>query len=581
LGGYDVYDQQYDLPETGCEGDAGAGCDGCACEEYVCSREPSCCTDEWLPICQGLCNEAAVGCIPGLPEDFDGCTELFSYPGCGGCECEEFVCQFDPACCEDSWSVHCAEQCRLHFPDSCERPGGIYDLWDYGTDAIGVWGMDEACGLFNPPDVAGDDPLGSDTFFIEQLGTSASVWDLERLLHEGLDDLRDGLDITEDTLEGPEAFAYLVSSRVAEVAWADIFASPLTVPHNLPRNQAQRDTLQVLTHTFYDGDYSLVDVLVEAVLHPSFNPVSPADLSATDPEATAYAMPPLHDPWSNGWNNPGDVLHRRHPRDLARSATRALGLPAWPGFPADPGWGTEGRLQEHLGFYLKDSIPGFRGNDYMGLVAWEVAFGTCDGEPEAQDGCTPRSANGCDGCACEYAVCMAVPSCCSGRWDAKCADLCNESPAGCEAAVDAPATDRLWFEGLMDDLAEFDEEHPEEPVTLEEAVLAVKDRMLADPTLGGDQERSLLEDLLGYELAAEARNVADLEEALKWACSAFLSSPNFQFGGFARVPVRGATSRLVPSGSAFSDFCEEAAALFEPGELSCGVATLSTAGASR
>jgi len=29
------------------------------------------------------------------------------------------------------------------------------------------------------------------------------------------------------------------------------------------------------------------------------------------------------------------------------------------------------------------------------LVAWEVAFGTCEGEMEGQDGCTPRAANGC------------------------------------------------------------------------------------------------------------------------------------------------------------------------------------------
>jgi len=569
LGGYNVYDQQYDLPETGCEGDAGAGCDGCACEEYVCEQEPACCTDEWLPICQQLCIEADVGCLPGLPENFDGCTELFSYPGCGGCSCEEFVCASNPGCCEDSWSVPCAEQCRLHFPDSCSRPGGIYDFWDFGEDAIGVWGMDSACGLFDPPGLGGEDPLGLDTLFIESLGTSASVWDLERLLRDGVDELRGRATIDAVDVEGPAAFAYLVSIRIADVVWTDIYGSALTTPHNLPRNQAQRDTLESLTFAFIDGGYSLSDLISAAVTHPTFNPIAPVDVDTAEPGATPYALPPLFDPWLRGWNNPGDVLHRRNPRDLAYAATAALGLPDWPAFPADPGWGSEGRLQEHLGFYLKDSLPGFEGNDYMGLVAWEVAFGTCEGEMEAQDGCTPRAANGCDGCACEYAVCVAVPSCCSGRWDAKCADLCMESAAGCAAPEGAPAPARPWLDGLLDDLEVFDMEHSEAPASLEEAVVAVKDRILADPTLEDGEERVLLEDLLGTTLDTPASQTEDLEQALRWACSAFLASPSFQFAGLATTPARGSSGRLVPTGSSFEDFCAAAADWFEPGRMTC------------
>ena len=370
-------------------------------------------------------------------------------------------------------------------------------------------------------------------------------------------------------MDGPAAFAYLVSIRIADAVWTDIFGAPLTTPHNLPRNQAQRDTLESLTFAFIDGGYSLSDVISAAATHPAFNPVAPVDLGAEDPGATPYALPPLFDPWNPGWNNPGDVLHRRKPRDLAQAATVALGLPNWPGFPADPGWGSEGRLQEHLGFYLKDSLPGFEGNDYMGLVAWEVAFGTCDGEVEAQDGCTPRAANGCEGCACEYAVCMSVPSCCSGRWDAKCADLCTESPAGCDAPEGAPPPGRPWLEDLLDDLALFDLDHPAAPATLEEAVGAVRDRILADPTLEDPEERALLEDLLGANLDTPVSQTNDLEQSLRWACSAFLASPRFQFEGLAVPPTRGANPRLVPSGSSFEDFCITVEDWFEPGRVTC------------
>jgi len=574
LGGYNVFEQQYDTRPTGCIGDAGAGCDGCACEEYVCDQRPQCCTNGWDPTCVTLCNEADVGCTPRLPDDFDGCTALYGYEGCGDCACEQTVCDALPQCCNGSWTEFCAERCRLWFPDTCEYPGGSYDYWDFGPDAIAPWGMHDKCGKFNPPSATGTDPLGADSYFIDAYGPEATVWDLERPLHQGIDDLRDGLELDGNKVDGPMAFAYLLAARIAEVAWTDVYSTNLTVPNHFPRNAAQRDTLEELTRAFYTHDYSLAELLVRLTLHDDFNAVAPADLAGED--ASPYAMERTHNPWVAYYedpelreNSPGDVLHRRHPRVLVNAATTALGWPDWPDFPAEPDAGPEGRLQEYLGFFLKDSIQGFRGNDFQGHAAWEFAFGTCHAEPEAADGCSPRAGAGCAGCGCEYAVCIAEPECCDVRWDARCTGFCGDTFAGCEEAEGTVPPPPMWLEVLLDELAAMDD------VSLEEAVSALKDRLLADPNLSDEDEREALEELLGVPLSTAMADVPDREGTLKWACSAFLASPQFQLAGIPLPDVLPASTAVVVPGSTWSDYCDKTAAWFDDGVLECGDGTLS------
>jgi hypothetical protein len=59
------------------------------------------------------------------------------------------------------------------------------------------------------------------------------------------------------------------------------------------------------------------------------------------------------------------------------------------------------------------------------MHAWE-------GEGPA-DGCAPRGLEvpGCEGCACEEAVCELLEVCCRREWDGFCAQLCMESGTGC------------------------------------------------------------------------------------------------------------------------------------------------------
>lgn len=576
LGGYDIFNQQYDRRPTGCFGDNDPGCGGCACEEAVCAQDPSCCTDTWGPQCVELCQQADLGCVPGAPADFDGCSALYGYPGCADCECQVDVCEAIPTCCELSWTEFCAERCRLWYPEQCEVPGGYnYDL-DPGPNAISPWGMHPKCGMFNPPEFAGSDPLDMDSFFIRDFGPDVTIWDVEAPMHAGFDKLRDGPDITGDgDMDGDEALAWLIAAHITDNVWAEVFGNRLTIANKFPRNTWQEQQLDHLSRVFAESGFSLTELLVEITALPEFNPVAPADLS-DEPDATPYALHRVFNPWVSGHeveemanNSVGDVVHRRNPRYLAISANRALGFPAWPGFPAEPDAGREGRIQEQLGFFLKDSVHGFPGNDFQGLTAWEFAFGACNAQPERNDGCGPRSTPGCDGCACEYAVCVAEPECCEVRWDQRCTGWCGDTRAGCGAAEDAPEPEPMWIPRLAAQLRT-----PEgASATMGDAVSALKDRLLADPVID-DEEAGLLEALIGERLDTRTDDVGDVEGALRWACSAFLASPQFQFAGVTLPDRLGAEPVIVAPETSFEGFCQELAGQIQEGSISCSGSTL-------
>lgn len=46
------------------------------------------------------------------------------------------------------------------------------------------------------------------------------------------------------------------------------------------------------------------------------------------------------------------------------------------------------------------------------------------------DGCTARSAGGCDGCPCQKLVCAEKPDCCTANWSQACAEICAVKTAG-------------------------------------------------------------------------------------------------------------------------------------------------------
>ena len=61
-------------------------------------------------------------------------------------------------------------------------------------------------------------------------------------------------------------------------------------------------------------------------------------------------------------------------------------------------------------------------------------------------------------------------------------------------------------------------------------MLALKDRLLSDPSIGDAGEQTALEAALGAGLDTPAAG-ADLEARLRLVCGALLSSPQFLLGG--------------------------------------------------
>jgi len=570
LAGYNIYLPQYDETETGCFGSNGPGCLGCACEEYVCGELPHCCEDNWTQDCVNLCRESEYGCIPGLPEDFSGCYALYGYPGCGGCGCEDEVCAQMPECCEISWTEQCAERCRVRTLSCADE---AYP--EIVPEGIAPWGMHHSCGVFTAEGQGDEDPMGVPGSFAGQSGDNVGIWQMERVLHRGINSLLDGLDVGDDlSVAEDEAFAWLVAASIAEDVWEETYGEGLTVANHFPRNQTQRDILWSLTDIFATSGFSVIELLVSITSDPLFNLIAPQDMAEGE---TPYNLDAVLNPWvvdnedeESRRNSLGEIVHRKNPRVLVHSANHAMNWQDWPRFPADSDVGSEGQFQEDLGFFLKDSVHGFRGIDFQGVTAWEHIFGGCDVQWERADGCGRRLGPGCDGCACEPYVCTALPECCEVRWDQKCASFCPESPVGCQAPDDVPEPPLNWMEMIVRDAPA--------GATLEDGVLALKDRLLTNPSFDSPDEKAAIEALLSVPLETPLSSLSNVGEELRWMCSLFMASPQFQMVGAPITGLIGKDSVIQVEGTSSIELCESLGeTLYGPGAYSCdseGVITL-------
>jgi hypothetical protein len=345
----------------------------------------------------------------------------------------------------------------------------------------------------------------------------------------------------------------MIAARFVDRVWAEAFGRPLTISHGFPRNEAQRDRLASLSDAFVDGGYSLVDLLVAVTEDPLFNQPLPMDVEG---ESTYY-WPTVVDPWSVEAedeelraNGLGDAVHRSDPRVLLRSARSALGWRAPEGFPITTA-SFHGGFQARIGAYITWSEPGFEGIDFQWLSAWESRFAECV-EPAWElvgGGCDAApDRDGCPGCDCFAGVCEERPQCCSGPWDAACAESCRRFNA---CPVDESRADD-WIDGLVA-VAE------EGEATWEAALVALKARLLTDPTLDDPDERALLAEVVGAGLGDLVADSPDAEAGLRAVCGAMLTSPQFLLKGLP--PVAGEVRpSLVAPGESFEDRC----ALLEP-----------------
>jgi hypothetical protein len=266
------------------------------------------------------------------------------------------------------------------------------------------WGWSEGCGSFMAPDLIPIDMGAVEAKFGDVIGLRSSPWDLVASLQNGFGKLRrEGLGATAngEVPDPDKAFAYLVAMNVVEKVWREIVGTPLTVPNHFPRNAAARDQLQLLAETFIASGYSN-QRLLEAILGSPYLNLPAPDAGCG---ATQYAVPRIFDPWVTAEEDPrkrgnssGDGVVSLSARSATRAAYAALGWPLVPqagDFPiveedddeddpqtpeelADNGVkAAEYQFQSEVGFFLKNSEPGFRGFDFQALLGWQDRFGRC------------------------------------------------------------------------------------------------------------------------------------------------------------------------------------------------------------
>ncbi|MGQ0836649.1 MAG: hypothetical protein ACT4O5_17330 [Gammaproteobacteria bacterium] len=322
-----------------------------------------------------------------------------------------------------------------------------------------------------------------------------------------------------DYVGGSAAFAYLSAGRVVENTWQDVLGAPLTIANYFARNSAQRDILWNLTEAqFIPGRWSMQWLLSRMMTSDFFNRASP-ELStgpsahelpmyldpwvAADPRLPPVALPgtppgsgtaPTADPAYDRddetnrpreYNTMGDGVHRYSPRSLLYSVHSALGWPT----PKREASGVypDNDLRKAIGEFYRDAEPGFREIGFQSLLSWEVAHGVC-----------------------------AKPA--------------NQTP------VD-------WIDRLVAEVDNYNTTHASD-AKLRDVVIAVKDRILADPSLlsptptgAPGNESALLQALFGAALNtdadASAANAAALEDQIRAYCGVLLETPQFMLAGIA------------------------------------------------
>ncbi|MDI1444909.1 hypothetical protein [Polyangium sp. 6x1] len=330
-----------------------------------------------------------------------------------------------------------------------------------------------ACGSFRAP--AEDDPLGVDTYFgsirstpeAPNKGRRASVWDLERALKRGVDQLAaHGLvRLPGGELADPdEAFAYMVAQNIVDVVWSEVMGTRLTIANYFPRTEVQRDILMSLTEKFVASHFSLRELLTDILAHPAFNLKAPEEGCGS----AAYEVPRIFDPWTiadkdlgRRGNSPADGVFAISSRPLRRSLHRAMEWPSYSEYPQDE---TEESFQLAIGFALKDAEPGFRGLDFQGRLSWEATYGACK----------PLNAN----------------------------DFISKIVQRAQATTGA---------------------------TVGDAVIALKDRLLGEPWVEPVTEKPQIEALVKSSL--EDTNLAGLDAKLRSFCGVLVAAPQFMLGG--------------------------------------------------
>ena len=193
-------------------------------------------------------------------------------------------------------------------------------------------------------------------------------------------------------------------------------------------------------------------------------------------------------------------------------------------------------LQADAGVFHKPAQPGFSGISFQSTLTWEAAMGLCENRaavatcpldtifnlPEGQI----KDATVCEICGTREYACDWDERCCDVDWGTLCDPLdCGEAAKFTLASFPSRdvGEDQDFIERLIT-------QGSQENKTLGDLVLALKDRLLTDPTLR-DGEASMLEGLLGAPLSSQVAVDPEADARLRRACGVFLMSPQYLLAG--------------------------------------------------
>ena len=194
---------------------------------------------------------------------------------CAGCHNSQWATTDhpDPAL-DRHWSYPALFEKAIYGHSGGAPEMAVYSVFRH-LDVVGgtqqPWGLSDRCGTFAEPAEIPDDPAEIEAYFIQPLGQTASIWDVVAALRLGLDSLRESGTLTVHPssfeVEGPEAFAWMLSRRIANRVWREVMGYPLTVVHYFPRNEAQFALLTGLTELLVAEQWSLKRLLATVLTH--------------------------------------------------------------------------------------------------------------------------------------------------------------------------------------------------------------------------------------------------------------------------------------------------------------------------
>lgn len=319
-------------------------------------------------------------------------------------------------------------------------------------------------------------------------------------------------------VSGDESFAYLAGAALVDNVFADVFGKKLTVVHGFSRNAHELQVHASLTNqlVYLNGGqgWSLKSTLVSLLTSKLFNRL-PSQVGDGD---NPYELPLLLDPWTEGdprpivplpspppplrvrapWeaaNAMTEGVHRHDADTLLRAASVALG---WPKPQRHGGVYPASGVVDATGAFVSYAKPGSDSVSFQGLLAWEGAVGACGAQPGD------------------------------------------------------------WISQLMGRIEAYRAAHGVNP-TYEQIVLAVKDRVISDPTIDGgvsdpddptDEDRPLVpggvkseveRTVLAQHFGVASLDVrvpgTDIEPAVRSLCGALLESPQYWLAGIAQTSL--------------------------------------------